>query len=397
MIVGGGPVGLAPGAGADPLPCTGLRVALLDRRAFRCPTTSAPSRYRRRRAARLRGARRLGRRSAAEAEPIRAMKITDSGTGDISRPLFLTFEGDVAPGEPFAHMVPNRVLTRRAARGAREHASSSSRRSRSPAMRPTPAPAQPVAQGRPRARGAADRRRRRRACRRCAAWPASASSATTTGRSGIVTTIAHELPHEGVAYEHFRPAGPFASLPLPRQPLVAGVDRKHRRGRARSRRCRSTRSPTVIEAVMGSSLGKVTVEEKLQSFPLRLQLAREFVAPAPRADRRRRACRPPGRRAGAQSRAQGRRGAGRSRDRRDAARARSRRAPMCSARYQRWRRFDTALMAVVTDSLNRLFSNDIAPGPRAARCRPRPRRPHAAGQGRADRPRRRARPATARG
>jgi len=33
-------------------------------------------------------------------------------------------------------------------------------------------------------------------------------------QSGIVTTIAHELPHEGVAYEHFLPAGPFASLPL---------------------------------------------------------------------------------------------------------------------------------------------------------------------------------------
>jgi 2-octaprenyl-6-methoxyphenol hydroxylase len=32
---------------------------------------------------------------------------------------------------------------------------------------------------------------------------------------GIVTTISHELPHDGVAYEHFRPAGPFASLPLP--------------------------------------------------------------------------------------------------------------------------------------------------------------------------------------
>ena len=51
-------------------------------------------------------------------------------------------------------------------------------------------------------------------------------------QAGIVTTIAHELPHDGTAYEHFRPAGPFASLPLPRQPLVAGVDRIDRRGGA---------------------------------------------------------------------------------------------------------------------------------------------------------------------
>ncbi len=30
-------------------------------------------------------------------------------------------------------------------------------------------------------------------------------------------------------------------------------------------------------------------------------------------------------------------------------------------RYEQWRRFDTALMAAVTDNLNRLFSNDIPP------------------------------------
>ena len=49
-------------------------------------------------------------RVAADAQPIHGMKITDSGTGDIARPLFLKFEGDVAPGEPFAHMVPNPAL-----------------------------------------------------------------------------------------------------------------------------------------------------------------------------------------------------------------------------------------------------------------------------------------------
>jgi 2-octaprenyl-6-methoxyphenol hydroxylase len=35
-------------------------------------------------------------------------------------------------------------------------------------------------------------------------------------------------------------------------------------------------------------------------------------------------------------------------------------------RYERWRRLDTSLMAMVTDGMNRLFSNDIAPV-RAAR------------------------------
>jgi len=31
---------------------------------------------------------------------------------------------------------------------------------------------------------------------------------------GIVATVAHEKPHNGVAYEHFLPAGPFAILPM---------------------------------------------------------------------------------------------------------------------------------------------------------------------------------------
>ncbi len=30
-------------------------------------------------------------------------------------------------------------------------------------------------------------------------------------------------------------------------------------------------------------------------------------------------------------------------------------------RYQRWRRFDNSIMLAVTDGLNRLFSNEIAP------------------------------------
>ncbi len=31
---------------------------------------------------------------------------------------------------------------------------------------------------------------------------------------GIVATVAHEKPHDGVAYEHFLPSGPFAILPM---------------------------------------------------------------------------------------------------------------------------------------------------------------------------------------
>ncbi|MEL6690246.1 MAG: FAD-dependent monooxygenase, partial [Pseudomonadota bacterium] len=36
-------------------------------------------------------------------------------------------------------------------------------------------------------------------------------------------------------------------------------------------------------------------------------------------------------------------------------------AALVLGRYQQWRRFDTATLALATDTFNRLFSNDIAP------------------------------------
>src|SRR3954462_423888 len=47
---------------------------------------------------------------AAEAQPILDMVVTDSKLEDATRPTFLTFAGDVEPGEPFAHMIENRHL-----------------------------------------------------------------------------------------------------------------------------------------------------------------------------------------------------------------------------------------------------------------------------------------------
>jgi 2-octaprenyl-6-methoxyphenol hydroxylase len=115
-----------------------------------------------------------------------------------------------------------------------------------------------------------------------------------------------------------------------------------------------------IEGVMGSTLGSVMVEDKLQTFPLRMQIARDFVAPRlaligdaahvvhPIA------------------------GQGLNLGLKDvAALAEVVIGAMrlgldhggadVMEQYQRWRRFDTALMAMVTDGMNRLFSNDVAP------------------------------------
>src|SRR5438093_11231111 len=47
---------------------------------------------------------------AGQAQPILDMVVTDSKLEDATRPVFLTFAGNVEPGEPFAHMVENRHL-----------------------------------------------------------------------------------------------------------------------------------------------------------------------------------------------------------------------------------------------------------------------------------------------
>jgi 2-octaprenyl-6-methoxyphenol hydroxylase len=178
-------------------------------------------------------------------------------------------------------------------------------------------------------------------------------------QSGVVTTIGHELPHEGGAYEHFLPAGPFASLPLKgnRSSLV-WTETPQRAAELKA--LSAEEAALAIESAMGSSLGLVTVEEPLQAFPLKMQIARDFVAPRlaligdaahvihPVA------------------------GQGLNLGLKDVAALAEAvieamrlgldfGADDVLARYERWRRFDTALMAMVTDGMNRLFSNDVAP------------------------------------
>jgi len=365
IIVGGGPVGLAM-AVALSQSMAGLSVALVDRRDFAVPHDQRAS-------ALSAGARRvfeaLGVWGAVEgeAQPILSMKITDSGEGDIARPLFLSFGGEVAPGEPFAHMVPNRSLIAALLAAARDRvdfvapaeiagyaAEAGGARLSLKDGRMLVAPLIIAADGQQSAlRGMAG----------------ISVVAHDYQQAGIVTTIAHTLDHAGVAYEHFRPAGPFASLPL-RDGQGFGtcsslVWTETPEAAQRFKAMPREEVAGIIEGVMGSSLGTVTVEEPLQVFPLKLQIARAFVGPRlaligdaahvvhPIA------------------------GQGLNLGLKDVAALAEvlveamrlgldHGAADVLEKYQRWRRLDTSLMAMVTDGMNRLFSNDIAPV-RAAR------------------------------
>ena len=292
----------------------------------------------------------------AETQAINDMIITDSRTSDPVRPVFLTFDGAIEDGEPFAHMAPNvamvAALRERAAEiGVAIHQSAA-------------ASALDISERDARVETADGRTF---AAKLVIAADGVKSSLREMvgiktqrweyGQSGIVTTVAHERPHNGRAEEHFMPSGPFAILPLKnnRSSLVwtertADADRL------------VSGDDLVFEVELerrfGHHLGTLRVEGARKAFPLGLTLAHDFVKP---------------RFALAGDAAHGIHpiaGQGLNLGFKDVAAlaevlVEARRlgedigALDVLERYERWRRFDTFQMGVVTDVLNRLFSNDM--------------------------------------
>jgi 2-octaprenyl-6-methoxyphenol hydroxylase len=149
---------------------------------------------------------------AEEAQPILDMVVTDSKLEDAVRPTFLTFGGEVEPGEPFAHMVENRHLVdalvdKAMALGVRLRATAvesfEHRRSR---IHVRFADGSEIAARLLVGADGARSRIREQAGIATYGWDYD--------QAAIVTTVAHERDHQGRAEEHFLPAGPFAILPL---------------------------------------------------------------------------------------------------------------------------------------------------------------------------------------
>ena len=305
---------------------------------------------------------------AADAQPILDMRITDSRLGDAVRPVFLTFDGNVEPGEPFAHMVENPPLLAALAAKAKDvgvdlratavanfaFASPSAASGRLKAQRGpsrhvdvTLSDQSVVAT---RLLVAADGARsgiRQRAGIATHGWEYSQAS--------IVTTVAHERDHGGRAEEHFLPAGPFAILPLKgRRSSIVWTETKAEAERIVA--LPDADFHAELERRFGLHLGDIQAVGPRRAYPLGLSVARAFVAERvalvgdaahvihPIA------------------------GQGLNMGLKDVAAlaevvvdaARLGLDPGAAAaldRYQRWRRFDTMAMGVATDALNRLFSN----------------------------------------
>jgi 2-octaprenyl-6-methoxyphenol hydroxylase len=293
------------------------------------------------------------REAATQAQPILDMVITDSRLGDAVRPVFLTFEGEIKPGEPFAHMIENRHLVAALVAKARDvgvtlrPTAVTSREMKRDHVIAHFADGETVAARLIAAADGARSRLRELAGIQSFGW--------SYGQSAIVTTVAHERDHHGRAEEHFLPAGPFAILPLTgcRCSIVWTEERAEA---ARIIALPDAEFHAELERRFGLRLGDIEVVGPRRAYPLGLSVARTFIADRlalvgdaahvihPIA------------------------GQGLNMGLRDVAAlaevivdaarlGRDAGASDVLDRYQRWRRFDTMTMGIATDGLNRLFSN----------------------------------------
>ena len=290
----------------------------------------------------------------AEAEPILEIRVADGES-----PLFLHYDHRDLGDVPLGYIVENRVLRRALIARARELPSL---RHLAPLSvehveRDAASATALLGDGR-RLKGelvaACDGKNsplRRAAGIRTIDW--------TYPQTGIVCTVRHELPHRGVAVEHFLPAGPFAILPMTGQrssivwteradlaPEILALDEAGFAGELARR--------------FGDFLGEIEVTGPRWSYPLSLLHAERYTAPrlALVAD--------------AAHVIHPIAGQGLNLGIRDIAVLAElivdqRRlgldigGPELLRRYERWRRFDNVTLAAVTDGLNRLFSNALPP------------------------------------
>jgi len=297
---------------------------------------------------------------AAEAQPILDMVVTDSRLDDAVRPIFLTFAGEIEPGEPFAHMIENRFLV--AALEVKAKALGIELR--------------PIAVGRCAADAAPGAAQvdveladgSALAARLVVAADGAHSSVRegagiavhgwSYGQSAIVTTVGHERDHEGRAEEHFLPAGPFAILPLKgRRSSIVWTEATREAERIAA--LPDAAFHDELEKRFKLHLGDITTTGARRVHALGFFVARSFVADRialvgdaahvihPIA------------------------GQGLNMGLKDVAAlaevvvdaVRLGLDPGAAdvlERYQRWRRFDTVTMGLATDGLNRLFSNRSA-------------------------------------
>ena len=175
-------------------------------------------------------------------------------------------------------------------------------------------------------------------------------------QTAIVCAVSHALPHDGIAHQFFMPSGPLAILPLTENRSSIVWSETTERAEA-VMQLDDDGFLDALRPAFGSFLGDIQLAGQRFTYPLGLSLAESFIAD---------------RIALVGDAAHGVHpiaGQGLNAGLRDVAalaqvlsEARARGEDIGGAqslaRYQQWRRFDTATLALATDTFNRLFSND---------------------------------------
>lgn len=297
---------------------------------------------------------------APEAGPINDIRVSEHGS-----PLFLHYDHREIGEAPFGWMIENRNMRRALYKAITTR----------PGIRLI-APVQPVALARDEAHAEVMLEDGRRLTAPLVvgadgrgSWVRQEAGIPITRWSydqvGIVCTVAHARPHDGVAHEHFIPSGPFAILPLKgagnhlgRVSSIVWTERT-----ALGRRLvgyDDARFLVELEDRFGDFLGELEVIGPRWCYPLSLQYAERDV------DRRLVLV------GDADHGMHPIAGQGFNMGLRDVAAlaevvADAHRLGLdlggaeTLERYRRWRRFDNTLMLAATDGLNRLFSNDFPP------------------------------------
>ena len=360
VIVGGGLVG---GTLAVLLARAGLSVALVDRDD---PAAGLDAGFDGRASAialathRVLAAAGLWDALAPGAAPIQDIRVADGAS-----PLFLHYDHRAVGDAPFGYMIENRHLRRALFDAMQGLAGLTVVAPAAPTGLALDGPAARLTlQGgrtlrAPLAVGADGRASKTRE------WAGIRSAGWRYGQTGIVCTVDHEAHHGFTAHEHFLPSGPFAILPLKGEPGREG----HQSSLVWTER--SDLAPALMALSdedflaelalrFGDFMGSLALVGPRWSYPLGLSGAETAVAQRfalvgdalhgmhPIA------------------------GQGLNMGLRDVAvlaelLADARRLGLDLGSgalledYDRRRRFDNSLMLAMTDALNRLFSNDVAP------------------------------------
>lgn len=312
---------------------------------------------------------------AADAEPIMEIRVSDGKVGATLReawasPLFLHYDSAALDGTPLGYILENRVLRCGLADAFERH-------SEITLCAPASLAELERHEGYVTARLEDGRQLR---CRLAVAAEGRNSKLRSEAgigvqrwdypQAGIVCSVGHEVPHGGVAHEHFLPAGPFALLPMTDGPLEAGGAPVHRSSLVWTEKRELAADMVALDDAafaqelmrrFGDSLGRLWVAGGQRwSHPLSLLHAERYY------DRRlvlvgdaAHGIHPIA-------------GQGLNLGIRDIAALVEAMVDVhrlgldigtadVLARYQRWRRFDATALVVATDSLNRLFSNDFGP------------------------------------